>query len=842
MRRTLWIGAAAVAIGIALLVGLANWTLEPASLKPRLIEAAERATGRTLTISGPVGIKLSLTPTITMQDVALSNPPNFSRPDIVKVERVELGLALLPLLRHRFEVDHVTLIRPDTLLETDQAGRSNWVFARTPAKPPETVPLSGEAPNTDATTRPTPDRNPSEVVPPSPEAAGRRFTPVLRNLTIVDGKVGWIDPSGHQYLAGIERLSLTEPAGPLADIDATISYEGRVIRLTARTGALEDLRSAFAGAPWPVSVKLVSDRTSLTVDGKIDQPLRGRGYAFAVNADVPDPASLESLLPRLPLGALGEISAHAEVTDSGGPVPNVSALRVTVASANVENPRAGARLEDIVVTADSGTPLHVAARMTMDGLDSAISGTVGDLAWLIGGRSAPVAVDLTWTGASARATVQGTIQVPRQLSGYDLNVAADIPEPALVLKDAPPGLASVMLRSRLTDTPEPMPFVLTSNAGDLQGALSVTHQPRWSVRGQIVSQHLDLDVLRGATRREAAPAVSPAAGAAGPMSNAPPAASGPRTSETPSVAGGSTGAPVGGPVTASDQGPLIPDTKLPFPLLREVDGDVGFAFTHVQLDGTDVRRISGTVSTKDGRLRVDPFNIAAPDQRMSGVLEADGASTPPMVHVSVDAPGLALRPLLAALGLPEVATGFAAVRADLTGAGDTPRAIAGSLNGWAEVAVEGGQLDARMLNAWLGPLQPLHMTGPDVTDLRCFAMRADAKSGVLSIDPMALNTPVLIVEGGGDVDLRTETMSLRLRPRGKIGATGIAVPVRLTGPWRDPSARVDISSKGFGGGALAGLLLGGKDIMGAAGGGDPCPEALARARVSGPEAPSASKP
>jgi AsmA protein len=288
--------------------------------------------------------------------------------------------------------------------------------------------------------------------------------------------------------------------------------------------------------------------------------------------------------------------------------------------------------------------------------------------------------------------------------------------------------------------------------------------------------------------------------------------------------------------------PLIPDTRLPFPLLRAVDGDVAFAFTHVRLNGADVRRISGEVSAKDGRLRVDPFAVAAPDQRMTGMLEVNAASTPASVHLSVDAPGLALRPLLAALGLPEVATGFAAVRADLTGEGDTPRALAGSLNGWAEAAVEGGQLDARTMNAWLGPLRPLRMPGPDVTDLRCFALRADARSGVLTIDPMALNTPLLIVEGGGDVDLRTETLSLRLRPRGKVGGTGIAVPVRLTGPWRDPSARVDISSKGLGGGALAGLLLGGKDIMGAAGGGDPCPAALARARESGLEASPAVRP
>jgi hypothetical protein len=252
----------------------------------------------------------------------------------------------------------------------------------------------------------------------------------------------------------------------------------------------------------------------------------------------------------------------------------------------------------------------------------------------------------------------------------------------------------------------------------------------------------------------------------------------------------------------------------------------------VLVGGADVRRITGVVSAKDGRLRLDPFAIAAPDQRINGVLEVDAAASPAKVHVSFEAPGLALRPLLAAFGLPKVASGFAAVKADMSGEGDTPRALAATVDGWAGVAVENGQLDAPMMNSWLGELQSLHIGGSDVTDLRCFAMRADAKSGVVTIEPMALNTSALILDGGGDVDLRNETLALRLRPRTKIGGTGIAVPVRVTGSMRDPSAKIDISRGGPGG--LAGLLLGGKDVMGS----DPCPDALARAR----EGASGGKP
>jgi AsmA protein len=248
------------------------------------------------------------------------------------------------------------------------------------------------------------------------------------------------------------------------------------------------------------------------------------------------------------------------------------------------------------------------------------------------------------------------------------------------------------------------------------------------------------------------------------------------------------------------------------------------------LGGADVRRIEGAVSVTDGQLRLDPFTVTDPDQRLQGLLVADAAKSPPSVHLSVDAPGLALRPLLAALGLPQAVAGTVEVKADLTGEGDSPHAIAASLDGWAGMAVEGGQLDVQMVNSWLGPIQALHIGGTGVTDLRCLAVRADAKNGIVTIQPMALDTAALIVEGSGDVDLVNETLALRLRPRAKIGGRGIALPLRVSGPIRTPSARIDISPAGLGGGGLAGLLLGGKDVMGAAGGGDPCPAALARAR------------
>jgi uncharacterized protein involved in outer membrane biogenesis len=388
-----------------------------------------------------------------------------------------------------------------------------------------------------------------------------------------------------------------------------------------------------------------------------------------------------------------------------------------------------------------------------------------------------------------------------RFAGFALDVTADMPNPARVLERAPPQLKSVAFRTRLTDGSDPVPFQFTSSAGDLTGQFSVSRQPRLSVVGQVTSRRLDLDMLRPrAVAQTAATGTAPA------------------------------------PEPAGRAAPMIPDTKLPFELIRATDADLKFNLGQVRLGGADIGGIDAALISRDAVLRLDPFTINAPDQHLSGSLTVDAGKDPPRVHLAMQAPGLSLQTLLAVLGLPPAATGAVEVRADLTGTGDTPASIAASLNGWAGVAIQGGQLDARQINAWLARLQPLHLDGADVTDLRCFAVRADARDGIVTVRQAALNTAALIVEGSGDIDLIHETLALRLRPRTKIGGTGIALPLRVSGPMGAPSAKVDMSG---GGGALGGLLLGGKDIMGAAGGGDPCPAVLAAAREGAPQVPGA---
>ena len=66
------------------------------------------------------------------------------------------------------------------------------------------------------------------------------------------------------------------------------------------------------------------------------------------------------------------------------------------------------------------------------------------------------------------------------------------------------------------------------------------------------------------------------------------------------------------------------------------------------------------------------------------------------------APGLALKTILAAVHEPSFATGNLEVYADLHGAGDSPHAIAASLDGSLGLAMAGGTIDNRLLGSLLG--------------------------------------------------------------------------------------------------------------------------------------------
>ena len=131
-------GVLVVALIVAVYVILSSYDYN--NLKPHITKAAWDATGRKLTIGGDIDLDIGLTPALVLTDIKFQNPSWASRPELAKIRRFEVQVALLPLLGGNIEIKRFILLEPDILIETDKYGKSNLAF-ETPKK---TVPNQEE--------------------------------------------------------------------------------------------------------------------------------------------------------------------------------------------------------------------------------------------------------------------------------------------------------------------------------------------------------------------------------------------------------------------------------------------------------------------------------------------------------------------------------------------------------------------------------------------------------------------------------------------------------------------------------------------------------------------------
>ncbi len=129
MRWKRIVGIATVLI-IAMIVAayLILSTYDYNKLKPRIAKVVEDATGRELTLAGDIDLDVGLSPTLVVEDVSFQNASWGSRPELAKLKRFEIQVALLPLILKRIIVKKIILVSPDILIETDSSGKSNLDF------------------------------------------------------------------------------------------------------------------------------------------------------------------------------------------------------------------------------------------------------------------------------------------------------------------------------------------------------------------------------------------------------------------------------------------------------------------------------------------------------------------------------------------------------------------------------------------------------------------------------------------------------------------------------------------------------------------------------------------
>jgi AsmA protein len=829
--RAIAIAAGAIVVLAVVVVAIAVLLVDPNNLKPRIIAEVRRATGRDITIEGPVSLEPTLPPTLSAEDVSIANMPGGSRPRMATVRRVEAQIDLLALLTRHVVIERLVLLQPDLLLETDLRGVPNWRLERPAASPaPSTVASPGSSP-------------PAASAPPgAPFVELQRLS--VQTIHIRDGVLTWRDPRRQRTV----RLELQKLDGTATSIEAPVSLsgEGRLggaaFSLTAQTGPLTRLLDRVSATPWPLQATILSGTgvdgailpgitSRLVLSGSLTEPMQARGYTLVVDGTIPDLAALAPVGTTLP--HLKGVTLSGRIADTGAVFPDVSQLKLHAGPSDLSELMPGLLLDqtDIAIPG-ADAPMHGETHGTLAGTPLDVVATLGAPRFLLGAATTPrpatppartpagpFPVDLAVDVAGLKLTAQGGVASPATLSGLNIAVRADLPDLRTLtplvgrrlplvrdiafkgtIADGPGGYSHAIV---LTDAS------LTAPPGDLAGDATLLFEDRLRLQANIASKLIDMDALMALARSGDVPA-SPTAGTA-------------LTSE---------------PAAPAPPSSSFMDRALPLAALNLGDADVSLTLGEIRTQGVSYHDVTGHAMLVNGKLTLDPFAGLTPSGRLEATLSVDAGQAEPPVAVTLRAPGLSARPVLGLLGLPDDVNGSVEINADLKGTGQTPRALLAGVDGRLGVAMVDGDVDNRAIAAAVGEVLraaklPADLGGAGRTRLRCLAIRLDATHGTATIGALVLDTSRLLLQGSGSVMLGDDALSLRLRPVLRLGAgPGLAVPVRVEGTIRDPKFTVDV------GGALeatlstAAGLQGGRGVSpsGADRNGDLCPPALAAAR------------
>lgn len=185
-----WTAAVAAALAAGAAAILLSFDLQ--AYRDQVVRAVADATGRSVAIDGELSLALSLRPKLVAEGVTLGNPPGFSRPEMVRIGRLEAEARLWPLLQGEVVIDRLALEGVDLLLERGAEGRGNWSFA-------------------------------------GQDDAGSGPPPRIGRLVVRDAVLGWRSEDG-AWSMRLDRLEATQREGAIeAELEGAV--EGRPARL-----------------------------------------------------------------------------------------------------------------------------------------------------------------------------------------------------------------------------------------------------------------------------------------------------------------------------------------------------------------------------------------------------------------------------------------------------------------------------------------------------------------------------------------------------------------------------------------------------------------------------------
>lgn len=286
--KKLLIGIGVVVVLLVLAAFIVPALIPADAYKGEIVSRLEAATGRTVRIDGPMTLSVLPVLGVSAEKVSVANAPGRSPAQMVTLDKLDVRVALFPLLHGQLVVDAFVLEKPVIALSVDKAGTPNWQFAA------KSMAASAPAP------APSPKNPPPAAPAPSGGAPISGLS--LSDVRIVDGQASYADArTGASYQADAINMTVSLPSltSPM-QATGSLVWNQQKISLTLNVA---DPNALLSGASTAIDAKLSGDPLTLAFKGRMSsgKAVAARG---ALDLDVPSVRKLAAWAGK-PLTAPG---------------------------------------------------------------------------------------------------------------------------------------------------------------------------------------------------------------------------------------------------------------------------------------------------------------------------------------------------------------------------------------------------------------------------------------------------------------------------------------------------------------------------------------------------------
>jgi AsmA protein len=239
-----------------------------------------------------------------------------------------------------------------------------------------------------------------------------------------------------------------------------------------------------------------------------------------------------------------------------------------------------------------------------------------------------------------------------------------------------------------------------------------------------------------------------------------------------------------------------PEGVIDVSALGTLDVELSLTAPSVDLGVLKLGETRALVTVERARAVIDLRQVAAYGGQIAGDFVVNGRGGL-SVGGRLSFTGLETQPLLADLSGWDRLVSTGDLDLEFLGVGNSIAEIMSSLSGQGAVEMGQGELRGLDIAGMLQTLDPSFVGEGQKTIFDGLAGTFTIEGGTLRNDDLKLVAPYLTASGSGEIGLGNRTLDYRIRPTalaGEDGTGGVMVPLLITGPWADPSFRLDLES------------------------------------------------